>query len=187
MKVRPLQLVLLFVVGGILVTLLDAIHTHTETLIYARPDFFMAAWWVPFLMGGMVVTIALSHVYADQKLRQPVKERPWRDILIGLTVLSALYVFSGVFKGNVLFKFFILNLGVLAVWWIWDRSSHGLMLGIVTATLGCFAEISMIQREVFFYFEPDFFGIPNWLPFLYFAGSVTVGNLGRKLFVGAAP
>lgn len=178
-----MQLMLLFMVGGILVTLLDAIHTHTETLIYTRPTFFMAPWWVPLLMGGMVVTIALSHVYADHAFNQPVKERSWRGILIGLVVLSALYVFSGIFKGNVLLKFFILNLGALAVWWVWDRSSHGLMLGIVTAALGCFVEISMIRMEVFFYFEPDFFGIPNWLPFLYFAGSVTVGNLGRKLFL----
>jgi hypothetical protein len=57
------------------------------------------------------------------------------------------------------------------------------MLGIVTAALGCFVEISMIRMEVFFYFEPNFFGVPSWLPFLYFAGSVTVGNLGRKLFL----
>lgn len=183
MKVRPLQIVLLFVIGGLLVTLLDAIHTHTETLIYARPDFFMAPWWVPFLMGNTVLTIALSHAYVDHTFERPMKDQSWRDIGLGLLFLSILYTFSGVFKGDVLIKFFILNLGALAIWWLWDRSSNGLMLGIVTAILGCFVEISLIRMEVFYYFEPDLWGVPNWLPFLYFGGSVTVGNLGRKLFL----
>ncbi len=50
--VRASGFATLFVLGAVVLTLLDSVHVHTHTLVYAHPVVFGSAWWVPLLMGS---------------------------------------------------------------------------------------------------------------------------------------
>lgn len=160
----------------------DLFHNVTNTSGYPYPAFLGLAWWVPLLFSGATVLVALSHVYSDKLFRQPKRELSWKKVIFGLLSFFLIYAISGFLKINLLPKFLILAVIALDVWFFFDKTLYGFILSILTAICGCLVESSLVQIGHFYYVEPDFLGVPYWLPFLYITASVSVGNLGRKLF-----
>uniref|UniRef100_A0A3P9CS81 Insulin-induced gene protein n=1 Tax=Maylandia zebra TaxID=106582 RepID=A0A3P9CS81_9CICH len=57
----------------------------------------------------------------------------------------------------------------------------GFGLGICIAFLGTLATQLLVYNGVFQYTSPDFLYIRSWLPCIFFAGVITMGNIGRQL------
>jgi hypothetical protein len=170
---------ILFLTGALLGSFFDGFHTHSGTTYYTHPWVFKMAWWVPLLFGGATWAIGDSHVRCDRVLRRFQRVLSWPPILAGLFLFGVIYYLSG-YSHSPLKFYFILG-GSLFLWILFDRTGQGILLGLGTGIIGSLVEITLTHFDYFHYTSPDRWGIPYWLPFLYFGASVAVGNLGRKL------
>lgn len=180
------KLLIIFVLGGIFGAAGDYSHVASQTDGYLNPLFPLPTgqpFWVPFLFGSASLSIALSHLSADQLLGPKNRVRPSISFsILGVLIFLALYAASGFLPlttGGL--KDVLLWSCALLFWWAADRTWQGLFMSLGTAVVGTLVEIGLTQIGAFFYFPSvsNFFGVPSWLPALYITASVSVGNLAR--------
>lgn len=176
-----ITILFLFLAGGILGAVFDGFHTHSGTTYYPHIWIFMMAWWVPLLFGSAGVSVGLSHLHLDLHLKRKPYTGTWLQVTVGILAFGAIYFASGFLPASNLEKFVVLGLASVGLWYVFDRTWQGFLQAIPTALVGCTIEILLIHFGKFYYNNPDFLGIPAWLPFLYLSASVSVGNLARKL------
>ena len=76
----------------------------------------------------------------------------------------------------------ILATWALGQWAVFDYTKHGLAMAVLTGVAGPVTEIFLINvLHLYHYSDPDFFGIPSWIAWVYFCGSPAVGNLSRAV------
>ena len=173
------QIVVLFAVGAVLGTALDWVHVATATTRYTHPVFLGLAWWVPLLFGSAATAIGMSHTLIDLLLERTVRPET-RHVAIGLALLLVLWATSGLVKPPRT-ALWVLAPASIAVWWAFDASVVGLVLALATASSGVAVEATLVSAGAFSYVAPDAGRVASWLPWLYVAASVAVGNLGRWL------
>ncbi|MBI2711901.1 MAG: hypothetical protein HYX41_03405 [Bdellovibrio sp.] len=184
-----LYYLLVFVLGGILGTAGDFSHVASQTDGYANPLYPLPTgqpFWVPLLFGSASLGICISHLLGDRFLKRPenLLAESWPSAVSGVLVFLGLYVTSGFLPlptGGA--KDLVLWIISLVFWLLADRTWQGALLAVGTAVVGTCVEIGLTQSGAFFYTqnESGFFGVPPWLPSLYIAASVAVGNLARTL------
>uniref|UniRef100_A0A8C7E8G1 Insulin-induced gene protein n=1 Tax=Nothoprocta perdicaria TaxID=30464 RepID=A0A8C7E8G1_NOTPE len=69
----------------------------------------------------------------------------------------------------------------IGLWWTFDRSRSGFGLGIGIAFLATLVSQLLVYNGVYQYTSPDFLYVRSWLPCIFFAGGITMGNIGRQL------
>ena len=58
----------------------------------------------------------------------------------------------------------------------------GALMASITALAGPGTEMFLINKlGLYHYSHPAVWGIPTWIPWVYFCGCPAVGNLGRKI------
>ena len=173
------QAIGLVAAGAVLGPLLDGVHVATATTRYAHPALFGLAWWAPLLFAGASLAIGLSHELIDVVLDRHVRP-DGRTVTVGIVALLMLWAISGLVKpaGAALW---ILAPASVAMWAILDGSVVGLVLALATASCGVAVEASLVSAGAFAYAAPDAGRVASWLPWLYVAASVAVGNLARWL------
>ena len=76
----------------------------------------------------------------------------------------------------------ILATWALGQWAVFDYTKQGLAMAVLTGVAGPVTEIFLINvLHLYHYSDPDFFGIPSWIAWVYFCGSPAVGNLSRAV------
>jgi hypothetical protein len=183
------RLVTLFLFGSVFGTLGDFFHVFTHTDGYLNPIFPLPwteqPFWVPILFGSATISIGISHPFMDQWIG-PKRRRlkTWPKVIFANSCFLLLYAMSGFLTlpsgGS---RDSVLALGAIAIWVSFDRTIQGIFLALNTALFGTLVELSLTQFGAFYY-DPsvaNFHGVPSWLPWLYVAASVSVGNLGRLL------
>lgn len=190
---------ILLLCGAVLGPLADYLHLATATTRYPLRSFpagvslFGMPLWVPLLFGVATLVIGLSHPFADRLLGGK-KSRPGARSWLGAT--SGLAIFLGLYAASAFlpletggWRDVALGLGALSIWAIWEGTWQGLLLGTLTALGGTGVEILLVHFGVFDYTpqNANFFGVASWLPALYLAASVAIGNLGRRLQVALLP
>jgi len=75
--------------------------------------------------------------------------------------------------------------GALGVWLALDGTLPGLAIALGTAACGFAVEAVLVSRGMFYHTRPDWLGVASWIPWIYVAGSVAVGNLARWLALPA--
>jgi hypothetical protein len=172
----------LLAAGAVLGTLLDGVHVATATTRYTHPTVGGLAWWVPLMFGGATLAIGASHRLVDRWLLRDVRPDGGR-VAAGMVLVLGLWATSGLLKpaGTALC---ILAPASVAMWLLLDRTLVGLGLAIATAVCGVVVEATLVSLGVFTYVAPDAGRVASWLPWLYVAASVAVGNFARWL--GAA-
>jgi hypothetical protein len=180
MQLKAQPVLLLFLLGAMLGSALDAFHVYRRVESYPSPAFFGLAWWVPLLFGVAAVAIGYSHPLVDPLL---YNRRPPRRLLVCLAELAWLvlaYLVSASFLDS------LAKVGLLAVIYLnfWLLSGGGwqnLILSAVTAITGTLIEMILVTAGAFSYLHPDFIGVPYWLPCMYACASLAVGDVGRSL------
>jgi hypothetical protein len=173
----------LFLLGMILGPLMDGFHTHSGTAYYPRPWKWMMAWWVPLLFGTATVTIGLSHLDFDKWLRRVQRNHSWFAVWSGIVCFAALYFASAYLSIDETQKLSVMIVTAFLVWYVLEKTYAGFLFALVIAAIGTAVESLLGHAGLFIYTKPDMFGVPYWLPCLYVAASVAVGNLARKLQV----
>uniref|UniRef100_G3X2R1 Insulin-induced gene protein n=2 Tax=Sarcophilus harrisii TaxID=9305 RepID=G3X2R1_SARHA len=69
----------------------------------------------------------------------------------------------------------------IGLWWTFDRSRSGFGLGVGIAFLATLVTQLLVYNGVYQYTSPDFLYVRSWLPCIFFAGGITMGNIGRQL------
>lgn len=68
-------------------------------------------------------------------------------------------------------------------WHVFDGSRQGLFMSTLTAVCGPLIEVALINGfQLYSYTHAQVWGIPTWIPWVYFCGGPAVGQLGRKVF-----
>lgn len=184
------RILILFFLGALVTPFGDYAHLRSQTTQYPAGAYYeifgMIPWWVPFMFGTAALLIGLIIPASDRFLgtaKRPVDTRPlWA--WAGVFNFMFFYGASGYLPGQEgMGAFALLAFAGLALWWALDRTWQSLLTGLMTAFAGTFTEIVLVKCQVFSYLPPKdrLFGVALWLPCLYFAAGVTVGNLGRLL------
>lgn len=176
------HLLLLFLIGAITGSLLDAFHVYSNIEHYPTPVFMGLAWWVPLLFGGATVAIGYSHPMIDPLLhnRRPSKHMMSSMAESGWIVLA--YLISASTLGSMA-KAAFLWIIYFNFWLLAGIGWQNLLLSLVTAITGTLVEMVLVAGGAFSYLHPDFIGVPYWLPCMYACASLAVGDLGRSLLV----
>ncbi|XP_056910181.1 insulin-induced gene 2 protein [Takifugu flavidus] len=176
----------LFSVGVFLALVLNLLQVQRNITLFP-PDvlssIFSSAWWVPPCCGTAAAVIGLLYPTIDRRLGEPHRfKREWSSVMrcvaafVGINHASAKVDFAN----NVQLSLTLAALSV-GLWWTFDRSRSGFGLGVSIALLATLATQLLVYNGVFQYTSPDFLYIRSWLPCIFFAGVITMGNIGRQL------
>ncbi|XP_038150089.1 insulin-induced gene 2 protein [Cyprinodon tularosa] len=177
---------MLFFVGVFLALVLNLLQVQRNVTLFP-PDVissvFSSGWWVPPSCGFASAMIGVLYPCIDRRLGEPHKfKREWSSVMrcvavfVGINHASAKVNFANNFQLS-------LTLAALSIglWWTFDRSRSGFGLGVSFALLATVATQILVYNGVFQYTNPDFIYIRSWLPCIFFAGVITMGNIGRQL------
>jgi hypothetical protein len=164
---RPLRSSLvLLAFGAVAGTLLDALHTHSGTTVYANVWCFEMSAWTPLIFALAGLSVGLSYPLAERITgRRPGRVLSWAQAWTGFGLFAGLYAASGYLPASNVVKLVVLTL----------------VLAATTAIVGPLVEASLVRAGFFSYTQPDILGVAMWLPSLYAAGSVAFGGVGYKL------
>ena len=118
-------------------------------------------------------------------------EPEWGVVYSGIGLFAMQYATSGILATTVNPPFpdmpshaidAILAAWALGQWAVFDYTKQGLTMAVLTGVAGPVTEIFLINvLHLYHYSDPDFFGIPSWIAWVYFCGSPAVGNLSRAV------
>lgn len=143
--------------------------------------------WVPLLFGFAGFLMSGIVLIADNilKTREETMTPSWPKVLYGISLFSGQYYLSGLLSHASMSSSSIDDIMKIIAFLgfiILDRSRAGLFLAVSTAIGGPLAEIFLINYpHLYQYTTSDLYGIPIWIPWIYFLGAPAVGNLARRL------
>jgi hypothetical protein len=168
--------------GASLGTLLDWVHVATRTTEYTHTDVFSLAWWVPFEYAAASVAIGVSHPWLDSLSgRRSTRGQSRGAVVAAVATLACIWAGTGLLHQTPLVADMVFGPAVVALWWIADRTPQGAAMALATAAMGVAAEWSLSAAGFFRHLSADWGRVPSWLPWIYAAASVAIGNLGRRL------
>ena len=186
--------VLFFCAGAVIGTLCDSLHVLNGVEIYPEfegyPFMFRSGqpFWVPILMGSATVVIAWMHLWTDRWLREGYARvlpgyRSLRWWLPGLGFAIAAWLGSGFLPLQGLVTDLVLASAGLFLWASLDRTPPGLLQAGLTAIGGVLVEGFLSDVGAFGYapLAQGPWGVPSWLPWIYFGFSPVIGGLARRL------
>ncbi|XP_029968641.1 insulin-induced gene 2 protein [Salarias fasciatus] len=177
---------MLFSVGVFLALVLNLLQVQRNVTLFP-PDvlssIFSSAWWVPPCCGTASAMIGLLYPCIDRRLGEPHKfKREWSSVMRCVAVFVGINHASAKvdFANNIQLSLTLAALSI-GLWWTFDRSRSGFALGVSIGLLATLATQLLVYNGVFQYTSPDFLYIRSWLPCIFFAGVITMGNIGRQL------
>ncbi|XP_075441160.1 insulin-induced gene 2 protein [Ascaphus truei] len=177
---------LLFLIGVFLALVLNLLQVQRNVTLFP-PDvissLFSSAWWVPVCCGSAAAVIGLLYPCIDRHLGEPHKfKREWSSVMRCVAVFVGINHASAKvdFANNMQLSLTLAALSI-GLWWTFDRSRSGLGLGIVIAFIATLVSQLLVYNGVYQYTSPDFLYVRSWLPCIFFAGGITMGNIGRQL------
>ena len=97
----------------------------------------------------------------------------WREAVVSF---AALYFATGFLPVENPAKALVVVTGALLLFAYVDRSKAAIACAIAGAFIGPTTEIILTHLKLFAHLQPDFAGIPLWLPTLYFASGPGLGG-----------
>ena len=146
-------------------------------MIWLAPTDPSAAWAAPLLLGAPVSVAWWLSARGRARLRGPATGAALARALLATSVL---YAASGLLPATNASKLVLLVVSALLLFREQDGSRAGAALLAAGAIAGPLAEAALIQRGLFHYRDPDFLGVPMWLPGLYACLMPALGQLTRR-------
>lgn len=171
--------VFLFVLGAVASLVGD--HSHAVTGTLYPPDSAPFIWsspiWFPVIVGGATIALAeiRLHLSAPRASITPRQGLAGVAAAVGIYVVTALVHTAPPVPATAL----VYALAVIAWCALGDRA--GAICGGVAAIVGTVFEAVLVNTGVFAYNDDSdaLFGVPLWLPALYFAFGVVGAVLGE--------
>ena len=158
-------------------TLLDGIHVYGDVLSYPDPAFGRWAWFVPLEFGaaGALAGGLIPHL---ERRAGPARPPRWSAAarIAELCLLVAAYLTTVVLAevpALVALALAALLMARLAVWRVPGDWAYAAIGGIA----GPAVEAALSAAGAFDYADPDFAGIPIWLPLLWANGGLFIRRL----------
>lgn len=171
------RLLLLAVIAAVIATLCDANHVHTQTLSYPQPFLFGQAWFVfpgfvlAFLLMGTVYAALVTRLPATLPVQQSTAPGDARAFTEAVLAFVLVYLLSGFGNAEpVLLS--VIFYGTFALRWLatYERGWL-LLLAVLMAIGGMFAEGALSAAGGVAYRHVDIFHVPWWLGGLYMHGA----------------
>jgi membrane-associated protease RseP (regulator of RpoE activity) len=167
-----------FLLGAVLGTLLDGIHAYGDVLVYPDPAFGRWAWFVPVEFGltgaavGLLMPAMEQWVAGGDTPRWSPAQRAGE-----LALFAALYAATALIEpgGAAVLAIALAALAVLRLALGGVRGDWAYALA--AAVLGPAAEAVISALGAFDYADPDFAGVPIWLPSLWANGGLLIRRL----------
>jgi hypothetical protein len=174
-----------FGLGAALGTALDAIHAYGDVENYSHETLGRLGWFVPLEFGLAGVASALAVPLLERGFGEgrPPAWTSWERIR-ELPLLAGLYMTSVAANGPAgavpfavaLLVLLAVRLGLVATRGDWA-------FALAAAIAGPAVEAAIHGLGVFDYTEPDFLGLPLWLPALWANGGLAIRRLFGPLSV----
>jgi hypothetical protein len=174
------RLAALFAFGAVVLSIFDGFHTHSGTTRYPSPVAWEAAWWTPLAFGASTGVGGPIFVLVYRALGGKRPPPPWSHLAVAFVLYGALYYMSGYLHASNETKLAILAVATLVLYLWLDRTVAGALAVLLTAVIGPLAEVIQVHAGLFEHLQPDFLGIPMWLPALYTASAVVIGHGSRR-------
>jgi hypothetical protein len=173
-----------FALGAALGTALDAVHAYGDVETYSNEVLGRLGWFVPleFGLAGVASALAIGVLERAAGAGAPPAWSTWERAR-EVPLLAGLYLTSvGVNGSNA--PFFLVALLVLLAARLAFASTRGDWAFALTAAIaGPAVEAAIHALGAFDYTEPDFLGLPLWLPALWANGGLAI----RRLFGSFSP
>ena len=157
---------LLMLAGGTLGALCDHCHVWGGVLAYPGGRIDGQAWWVIPLFAGAALAVAQAPLIVARLLKRELQPLTSSRALIYGFLFFAAYASTAIFSAwptTLLVVLGLLYVPVLVV----ERSRVLIVATALTAIVGSLFEAALSATGAFYYTQPDFLGIPRWLPALY--------------------
>ncbi len=183
MRLRPKELLILFLVGAAGGLIGDAGHVQAGTTTYLddeTPFVWESALWFPILVGLATASVG------ELRLRLGPPRRGF-ELRVGIGAIAsvlALYALTAVVydepEGPA--TTLIVMLAVLIASWL-GGGGPAIVCGLAAAVIGPAAEILIVELELAEYSPAadGLFGVALWLPALYFAFGFVAARLAELL------
>lgn len=177
-----------FAIGAVAGTLFDGLHLLGDVLSYEHEAFGDWAWFVPleFGLAGVGAGIAIPQI---ERMAGPVPAPHFSaaERVVELAVFTALYGATALWDGDGA-PWLLAGLGALVVVRLSVMSVPGdWAYAAIAAVLGPLGEIAISATGAFDYANPDFAGIPMWLPALWANGGLLIRRMLLPLVMPAPP
>ncbi|XP_023370566.1 insulin-induced gene 2 protein isoform X2 [Otolemur garnettii] len=153
------------------------LHTHCFSHWYKGEDTVFQ------IAQCLQAVIGLLYPCIDRHLGEPHKfKREWSSVMRCVAVFVGINHASAKvdFDNNIQLSLTLAALSI-GLWWTFDRSRSGFGLGVGIAFLATVVTQLLVYNGVYQYTSPDFLYVRSWLPCIFFAGGITMGNIGRQL------
>ncbi|KAL7063293.1 hypothetical protein AAHC03_01083 [Spirometra sp. Aus1] len=167
--------VCLYYVFGLLQGFRSGIFTDNFSLHVLRTNS-----GIPLCCGFLAVFGGLLSPHICNKLQQlRPNETEWcsviRCLVLFFGITHATTKIDFISNSQLLFTVASLSLGI---WWLFDRSLGGILIGSGTSLLGTASCQLLANRRVVNSTDPLLF---SWLPCVFFSGGITISLVGRQL------
>ena len=167
-----------FALGAVAGTLLDGLHLLGEVLSYEHEAFGEWAWFVPLEFGLAGVGAGVAIPWIERAAGAGAHPRFSTMGRVGeLLLFTALYGATAVWDGDGA-PWLLVGLTLLVVMRLWLWSVPGdWAYAAIAAVLGPLGEVAISATGAFDYANPDFAGIPMWLPALWANGGLLIRRM----------
>ena len=175
---RAGRLAACFALGAVVGTLLDGIHLLGDVLSYETHTFGEWAWFVPLEFGVAGVLAGLVIPAIERAVGPPTPARPTLALRVAeLVLFAAAYGATALWDGDGA-PWLTFELTALLAVRLWLVPVPGDWVYAAAAELlGPLGEIAISATGAFDYANPDFAGIPMWLPALWANGGLLIRRL----------
>ena len=182
LKLRPQEVIILFLLGGAAALIGDHAHVVTGTTEYltpahAVPFIWSSPLWFPVLVGGATVSLAELRLH----LPRPRTDVTPRQAIAGVAAVIGTYVVTALVHTAPGVPATALICALAVITWCALGDGPAVICGVLIALVGPVVEIVLVELGVFRYAETcdQLFGVGPWLVPLYFAFGVVAALLGE--------
>jgi hypothetical protein len=158
----PKKLTLSFLLGVLTFSPWEILMVRLGVLKFTQSDYWGLAWWAPVAFGLIVMGSVLLFSMVDFLFKIKVRYAP-NFLAIEYVILSGFYLSIFFFRQYPYF----LTLGLLfvvLVRLIFFHENLDVIYFIFGACIGPTVEIILTSFQLYLFTEPDFLGMPYWLP-----------------------